>query len=104
MGCGCCGVSMEGAFSLPRLARLSREHMALAEAFLLSGGNLKELSATLDVSYPTLRKRLDEMIAALHEMKTLDEAEIEAVLARMEKKDITPEAGIKRIREINGEL
>lgn len=104
LGCDCCGVAMEGDFSFPRLLRLSAEHLALAEAFLLCGGNLKDLSATLEVSYPTLRKRLDDLIAQLQNLKKQDEEKIGQILSQIEKKEIVPEAGIKKIKEINGEL
>lgn len=104
LGCSGCGLALEGDFSLPRLARLPKEHQQMAEAFLLCGGNLKDLAVTLDVSYPTLRKRVDEMIAGLKDLKEKDKAAAETILADMEKGKIPAEVGIRKIKEMNGEL
>ena len=67
MACGRCGVAVEGAFSVPRLGRLPVEHQRFIELFVLSGGNLKALAGQVGVSYPTVRSRLDKVIAALRE-------------------------------------
>ena len=89
---------------MPRLGRLSREHQTFIEALVLSGGNLKELSGSLDVSYPTLRKRLDALIAVMKELRHSDEQQIESILEGIEARDISAEEGLRHIKEINGEL
>ena len=98
------GISVEGRFQFPRLMRVSKEHLHLAEAFLLRGGNLKELSIDLDISYPTLRKRLDDMIEELQQLKQQDDAYIEQILQKIENQEITAEQGMREIKEIKGEL
>ena len=102
--CTECAVVMEGEFSLPRLARLSTEHQQLAEAFLISGGNFKELAILLDNSYPTLRKRIDDLITALQALRSQDVKQADEILAGIEAGHIKPEEGIRRIKEMNGEL
>jgi hypothetical protein len=62
---------VEGAFRWPRLARLSREDQHLVELLILSSGSLKAVAKALGISYPTVRRRLDALIARL-------EAEVEA--------------------------
>jgi len=37
----------------------------LAELLILSSGSLKEIAKRLQISYPTIRRRLDELIRAL---------------------------------------
>lgn len=71
LSCASCGTVVEGSFRWPRLARLSRDDQRLAELMILSSGSLKAVARALDVSYPTVRKRLDELIGRL-------EAEVEA--------------------------
>lgn len=104
MKCGGCGVVLEGSFSLPRLARLSIEHRKLAETMILCGGNLKDLAVICGVSYPTLRKKIDELIAALNQLKATDEQKVSAILAGIEEGSVAAEEGIRKIREIQGEI
>jgi hypothetical protein len=67
MGCGRCGVQVEAAFPVSRLANLPVEHQRFIEMFVMAGGSLKEIAEQLGVSYPTVRNRLDKVMAALRE-------------------------------------
>ncbi len=67
--CADCATALEGRFAAEPLAVLSAGERAFAEAFLLAGGNLKVLGEMLGVSYPTLRARLDELLARLRALK-----------------------------------
>lgn len=102
--CPSCNTGYNGSFSLPRLARLSQEEQQLAEALILHGGNLKDMAEDIHISYPTLKKRLKELSVALAEKKREDEAMIAKILKDIELGKMNAEEGIKRIREINGEL
>jgi len=104
LSCESCRTEYKGTFYFPRLARLTHEESTLAEALILHGGNLKEMAESLNISYPTLKKRLKELSDALEEKKQEDEQKIENVLKDIELQKIGAEEGIKLIREINGEL
>ncbi len=67
MACGDCQVSVEAAFPMSRLAGLPIEHQRFVEMFVLAGGNLKQIAEQVGVSYPTVRSRLDKVIAALRD-------------------------------------
>lgn len=67
MTCHACQVSVEAAFPTARLANLPVEHQRFIEIFLLASGSLKEIAEQTGVSYPTVRSRLDKVIAALRE-------------------------------------
>ncbi len=57
---------MEEAGGDPRpvwLAALSVEDLQFLKRFLLASGSLKDLAAEYQVSYPTIRGRLDRLIA-----------------------------------------
>ena len=71
--CESCSTIIEGKFSLPRLARLSREDQQFIELLVLADGSLKEVAKKLNVSYPTLRKRLDELVERLGQEIQSDE-------------------------------
>lgn len=67
LSCKCCNTTYKSKSYFPRLARLSLEEQHLTEALVLHGGNLKEMAESLDVSYPTLKKRLNDLTLSLKE-------------------------------------
>ena len=99
--CPDCGIHLQGRFMTPRLARLSAEQQRLAEQFLLAGGNLKTLSEQLDISYPTLRKRVDALIADLKSAFEQDQVTITALLDQVEAGALKAEEAARLIRELN---
>lgn len=60
-----CGTSLEGAFYLHRMARLTQEQWEFVELFLRCEGKLNAVQEDLGLSYPTVRNRLREVIRAL---------------------------------------
>jgi hypothetical protein len=62
------------------------------------------MADTLDISYPTLKKRLNELTSALQNKKDEDEQRVEKILDEIASKKLGAEEGIAAIREINGEL
>ncbi len=100
--CRVCNIHFEGNFFLPRLARLASDHMKLAETFLLSGGNLKAMTEILHVSYPTLRKRVNDMISALRKLKEEDVSRCDGLLDAVEKGKMTAEEAARIGKEMNG--
>ena len=67
MRCHACDVAVDAAFPTARLANLPTEHQRFIEIFVLASGSLKEMAEQTGVSYPTVRSRLDKVIAALRE-------------------------------------
>src|ERR687886_1316885 len=63
--CQQCGTGLEGVFHLTRFDRLSREHLRFIDVFLKNRGVIRDVERELDISYPTVRGRLDEVIRAL---------------------------------------
>lgn len=59
------GVTIRGAFELPRYARLDSEQAHFLETFLRCRGVLSTMEGELNLSYPTLRSRLDGLLEAL---------------------------------------
>lgn len=100
--CGRCELTFSGTFNLPRLARLDGEHQRLIELIILAGGNLKDVAASIEISYPTLRKRLDALIARLNRLKADDEERANAILDEVSAGSMTPEAAARQIKELNG--
>ncbi|MBI2972449.1 MAG: DUF2089 domain-containing protein [Armatimonadetes bacterium] len=63
--CTSCRTSVEGHFELSRFSRLDPEQLAFLELFLKARGNLKDVERELGLSYPTVRNRLEAVLAAL---------------------------------------
>ncbi|HEY3247620.1 MAG TPA: DUF2089 domain-containing protein [bacterium] len=63
--CTSCGTVVEGHFDLSKFSRLEPEQLAFLELFLKARGNLKEVERELGLSYPTIRSRLEGVLAAL---------------------------------------
>ncbi|MDX1484924.1 MAG: DUF2089 family protein [Alphaproteobacteria bacterium] len=102
--CPACGLGYEGHFALPRLARLETAHYQLAEQIIMAAGNLKQVAEALEVSYPTLRKRVDGLIEALGRLKSEDQARGAALLDEVEAGRRTPEEAARLVKELNGVL
>jgi hypothetical protein len=70
--CRSCGTQIRGKFDLDRLSLLLSEQRHFVEVFLLCEGKLNCVQDELGISYPTVRSRLDEVIAALSQPLALD--------------------------------
>lgn len=102
MVCPACEMQLSGEFGFPRLLRLSSKNLALAEALVLAGGNLKALAQSLDISYPTLRKRVDDLIDELEKLHAEDDRRIDEILRGIEAGTIPAAKGTRMIKELNG--
>jgi hypothetical protein len=102
MVCPACEVHLSGDFSFPRLLRLSGKNLALGEALILAGGNLKDLAHTLGVSYPTVRKRVDDLIEEVQALRAMDQQKIDEILRGIEAGTVPAAKGTRMIRELNG--
>jgi hypothetical protein len=60
--CDKCGTSVEGLFDLPSLVSLPADDQMFILHFIKSSGSLKDMAKHLNLSYPTVRNLLDEII------------------------------------------
>lgn len=70
LACNACETQVEGHFPLPGIAALSAEDQAFVCEFVKSSGSLKEMATRMKVSYPTVRNRLDDVIAKMNPTAT----------------------------------
>lgn len=68
--CAQCETTIENNFSLSKFAALSKEQLHFAELFLVNRGNIKEVEKALNISYPTVRAKLNEVITKLGHKET----------------------------------
>ena len=87
-------IAIEGAFELPRLARLSAEDQVFVAAFVRGHGSIKEMEQVFGVSYPTVKARLNRIAASLEFVETDPAPGREEVLERLSRGEITPDQAI----------
>jgi len=63
--CSTCDTSIEGRFSGGPIAHLTAEHLDFIVTFVRCEGKINRMEQELDLSYPTIRNRLHEVIRAL---------------------------------------
>lgn len=63
--CSHCGAELNGDFELGIFDRLNGEQYKFLLTFLKSRGNLKEVQSALNISYPTAKRKLDELLISL---------------------------------------
>jgi len=98
--CNTCKSTIRGHFKPCRFCTLSQEHKDFAEIFIKNRGNIKEIERELNISYPTVKSRLDSLIAALGykncSTSTDDKKEI---LERLYRGEITAEEAVRLLNE-----
>lgn len=63
--CFCCDTKIKGNFSLSKFDCLTPSQQEFALIFLKNAGNIKMVEKELNISYPTVKKNIDELISAL---------------------------------------
>lgn len=63
--CHNCGVEINGDFALSKLCRLSKEQLTFVLLFLKNQGNIKAIEKDMNISYPTVKKILNDVLVNL---------------------------------------
>jgi len=88
--CTNCKTEISGEFQLSKFNYLSKEHLYFIEVFIKNRGNIKQIEKELGISYPTVKRNLDEVIQSLG-YKVTDDNKLkkEEIFKKLEKKEIT---------------
>jgi len=65
LACPSCEIEITGQFALPAILELAPAQLDFVEVFLKNRGVIRDVERELGISYPTVRARLDEVVAAL---------------------------------------
>lgn len=108
--CLACDTTVRGAYPLDRFAALPTEDEQFLLTFLAARGNLKEVQDRLDLSYPTVRNRLDKVLAALGLIgddrpaeKAVHKPDVMELLDKLEAGELSVDAVLKTIKGGNDE-
>ena len=102
LACRSCGTAVEGRFTVSRLATLPDDQVRFVETFLKCRGNIKEVERELGISYPTVRSRLDKVIALLGFGEDEQKMTRVEILTALERNEMTPEEAVGALRDLRG--
>ncbi len=96
LACPRCNVSVEGQLEMPPLAQLAPEDQAFVMAFVRHHGSIKKMESVFDISYPTVKNRLNAIAAALD--KSIEAPSPRAyVLEQLSRGEITVEEALEKL-------
>ncbi|MDO5726079.1 MAG: DUF2089 domain-containing protein [Tissierellia bacterium] len=98
--CPKCHTKIEGEFHIDKFSRLSVEDKNFIEIFVRKRGSIKEIEKELGISYPTVRNKLDNVIAALGHKVEKDTSRIE-ILSLLDAGEISTEEATKMLNDLN---
>lgn len=90
-------IAVEGAFTLPELARLSLEDQVFITAFLRSHGSIKEMEQIFGVSYPTIKARLNRIAGQFEFVDTNPSPSRAEVLDRLKNGEMSADEAIREL-------
>jgi len=100
LACRDCDTKIRGEFEIPPFLRLDEAEQEFLILFLRSRGSLRELQRELGLSYPTVRNRLDALLAKLGILSGhATHEEITEVLDKLEAGELSAEEALKLIRK-----
>jgi hypothetical protein len=91
------GISIEGSFELPPLARLTLEDQIFVSAFIKCRGSIKSMEKFFGISYPTVKNRLSNIAEKLEFVEIDPPAPGNEVLQQLDNGKITAEEAIKKL-------
>lgn len=99
--CDKCNTSIENEFKLSKFDYLDNDDLIFVETFIKCRGSIKEVEKEMQISYPTVRAKLDDIINKLgykvkEQPKTKKSNEI---IEALEKGEITADEAIKKLKE-----
>ena len=98
--CTTCSTQYQGDFHFDKFSYLTAEQKYFVEVFLKCRGNIREVEKELNISYPTVRSRLDDLVRALgYDLpKESPQVNKKEIIDSLSKGEITYEEAMKMIK------
>lgn len=97
--CPKCDTTIKGDFEQDKFASLKKEDKDFIEIFVRNRGSIKEIEKELGISYPTVRNKLDQVIAALGHKVEKESSRME-ILNMLNEGQISLEEATKLLEEM----
>jgi len=95
--CSDCNLVLEGGFEVSPLARLSTEDQVFVTAFVRYHGSIKKMEELFDISYPTVKNRLNAIGAALDKSYQAPSANA-IILEQISRGEITVSEALEKMK------
>jgi len=95
--CSSCDVRVEGEFEVSPLGRLSLENQIFVTAFLRHHGSIKKMEGLFDISYPTVKNRLNAVVRHL-DSRFAGASPNALVLEQLSRGEITVDEALERLQ------
>lgn len=100
LACKKCNTVIENEFELSKFSYLTIEQLNFAEVFIKCRGNIKDVEKELGISYPTVRSKIEDLIASLGYAPIKEKADNSSeVIDKLEKGVITAEEAINLLKK-----
>ena len=97
--CNNCHTEISGEFQLSKFSYLSKDHLYFIEVFIKNKGNIKHIEKELGISYPTVKRNLDEVIVSLgYKVSQEERANKEEIFKKLELGEITASEAAKLMK------
>lgn len=93
------GISINGEFDVPPLSRLTLEDQIFIIAFIRSHGSIKDMEQLFDISYPTVKNRLNRISELLEFVEVNPPSTKNEILRDLENGKITVKEAERKLRE-----
>lgn len=107
--CRSCHTRIESEYSTCSFCRLSQESLDFIEVFVRNRGNIREMERELEISYPTVRSRLNTVIKELGyevEAESADPGEVaeerRTILKQLNEGEISASEATELINQLRG--
>lgn len=94
--CAECDLTLDGRFEVSSLARLPPEDQVFVVAFVRHHGSLKKMESLFDISYPTVKNRLNAIAARLDQSFEAPPANSE-ILERLARGEISVQQALDEL-------
>ena len=94
------GITVEGRFELPPLARLSMDDQLFIIAFIQSHGSIKEMESVFGISYPTVKNRLNRIAGQLDFVQINPPSSRSEVLEQLDRDEINIDEAIEKLKGV----
>lgn len=100
--CNTCRTEISGEFEMDKFQRLDQEDKDFIELFLIKRGSIKDVGEELNISYPTVRNRIDKIVKKLGRKVDKKESRID-ILNMLDNGDINAEQAKELLKELKDE-
>lgn len=99
--CNSCGSTIRGSFILYKFCQLPEEQLEFAEIFIKNRGSIKEIERELNISYPTVKGKLDALIEALGytNQASMNTNRSKDILEQLDNGEISPAEALELLKD-----